>query len=60
LNSKHPDHEKIKLYNSILQKSRFYEKKLQGKHKEEGPISKDTLLKKYKKSKCQTCFESGA
>jgi len=49
LNSQRPDYEKIKLYNSILQKSRLYEKKSQGKCKEEGPISEDTLLRKYKK-----------
>jgi len=32
-----------------LQKSRLYEKKSQGKRKEEGSISEDTFLKKYKK-----------
>ena len=43
------EHEKVKLYNEALQKSRFFEKKRRPQKTKEKPIPESTLLKGYKK-----------
>ena len=50
LNSQRPDREKMKLYNSVLQKSKLIRKKVQRPQTIlQKPVSENDILKKFKK-----------